>query len=61
MNRTRQIREHKPFARGDIIVYVLIVALIVALFCIYIGRQTQEADGITVEVHGEDLSRPVIG
>ena len=52
MNRTRQIREHKPFARGDIIVYVLIVALIVALFCIYLGRQTQEADGITVEVHG---------
>ena len=57
MNRTRQIREHKPFARGDIIVYVLIVALIVALFCIYLGRQTQEADGITVEVHGEVVYR----
>ena len=61
MNRTRQIREHKPYARGDLIVYVLIVALIVALFCIYLGRQTQEADGITVEVHGEVVYRYEFG
>ena len=57
MNRTRQIREHKPFAYGDLIVYALLVVLIVALFCIYFGRQTQEADGIKIEVHGEVVYR----
>ena len=61
MNRTRQIREHKPFAYGDLIVYALLVVLIVALFCIYFGRQTQEADGIKIEVHGEVVYRYEFG
>ena len=42
MNRIRLIREKRPFAAGDLIVYCLLAALIIALFVLFLHRESGE-------------------
>ena len=61
MNRTRQIREGKPFVFGDLIVYILLAVLIVALFCTCLGRHAGKPEGIRIEVRGEIVYQYMFG
>ena len=61
MNRIRLIREKRPFAAGDLIVYCLLAALIIALFVLFLHRESGESAGVRVEVRGEEVYRYEFG
>lgn len=62
MNRLRVVREHKPFAPLDLLVYALLLALIAVFFAVFVfGDEEDRAEGIRVEVRGETVYTFVYG
>ena len=58
MNRIRLVRERRPFAIWDILVYGLLIIFIAALFFVFVLTDvfhTKDANGIQVELHGETI------
>lgn len=58
MNRIRLVRERRPFAVWDILVYALLVGFIAVLFVVFVLSDvfhTKDASGIQVELHGETV------
>lgn len=58
MNRFRLVRERGLFAPFDIVVYLLLAALIAALFFVFVVADTfgaDDAEGVCVQVGGETV------
>ena len=64
MNRARLVRENKPFAVWDLLVYAVIAALLVVLFLVFVVFDvfgTDSARGIRVQVNEETVYTYVFG
>ncbi len=64
MNRARLVRENKPFAVWDLLVYAVIAALLVVLFLVFVVFDvfgTDSARGIRVQVNDEIVYTYVFG
>ncbi len=64
MNRARIVREHRPFAAWDLLVYALLAALVVVLFLVFVVHDafgTDDVRGIRVEAGGETVYTYVFG
>lgn len=64
MNRARLVREHRLFSVWDILVYLLIAALIVVLFAVFVfsdAFDTRAARGVRAEADGVTVYTYVFG